>query len=46
MVIRQEPTYTTLTNLYDVIRNIFKNDKYYYKDVKQAKEKIIIRKDK
>ena len=34
MIIREKPTYSVLSNLYDVIREIYKDEKYYYKDTK------------
>lgn len=30
MVIRKKPSYAVMTNLYDTIRDLIKDDKFYY----------------
>lgn len=45
MIIRKKPTYVVLTNLYDTIREIYKDKKYYYTP-KELENKIIIEKGK
>ena len=45
MIIRKKPTYVVLSNLYDVIREIYKDKKYYYTP-KELENKIIIEKGK
>lgn len=39
MVIRSKPTYAVLTNLYDTIRDIIKDDESYFTDEEIAEKK-------
>ncbi len=37
MIIRKKPSYAVLTNLYDTIRELYKDEKFYYTSDEQKK---------
>ncbi len=50
MIIRKKPSYAVLTNLYDTIRELIKDEKFYYtsteqEELKKDKSNIFISKN-
>lgn len=44
MIYRSKPTYAVMTNIYDTINAIFKDNDYYYteEEVADLKDKLVI----